>query len=344
MHFIKTRILSFLFLCTMVAGCGYVGSEGYYAVFNDSWVAPAILSPDNDLVIDAKLKYEQLSLEQGKSEAQLAEANADLEAGEKAISELDALKEVAINALTWNKTTTGQQVSLGSADLGKLAEQKETLNQMLTRQALIVDTSKRNLEAGLVQKPDLDREVQAMDQIQIALFENQRTQMQSSLLLTQAAMGQQALYNRAGGKLFTPEQIMSQDQLVRITCQRLETEATMRTQKAEKEKLEEELKEITKLKGELLARPIFHAIQANIDVAFAPYSALRGITKGGHVMSCLWSVVNCREVGKVSDIIPGESILPDPFSSMQTRGQFIVLDLNKDERDLSMKSKTLRIR
>src|ERR1700733_585421 len=107
MKHIKTQVFSFVALSALAAGCGVVGREGYF-IATDSWVAPAILTPQNDLVLDQKLKLEQILLEKGRAEQALAEANGDLEAGEKAIIKLNELRDFASNALTWTKASTSQ--------------------------------------------------------------------------------------------------------------------------------------------------------------------------------------------------------------------------------------------
>jgi hypothetical protein len=341
-NYVKTRIFSLVALGIIVSGCGYLGQQVYFVAV-DSFVAPAILSPDNDLVLDQKIKMEQILLEKGRAEESFAECNSDIEAGKKAIDKLNGLKDFASKALTWTKTTTGAQVMMGSADMATIATQKSQLNEMLERQELLVGDSKKNLDAGLVQKSDYDRELQTMNQLQIALFENERTKMQSELLFNQASMGQQAL-RTSGGSMPMPEQVMSMNQLITIECQLLQTEADMRAKFDEKQKDQEELSKISQLQNELEARPIFKAMDKQQDIAFAPYSSLKGITPGALLMDCVWGLFACKEVGKVINIIPGETILPDIFGSGQTRGQFIALDLRKDKHDESMQNKVLRVR
>jgi hypothetical protein len=339
-HF-KARVFSFVALSGMVGGCGYVGQQAYY-VGTDSFVAPALLSPQNDLVLDAKLKLSSLLLEKGRAEQSLNECEEDLKAGEQAVIKLNNLKDFSSKALTWTKNITGQQVISGSSDLKTLAAQRETLNQMLSRQAVLTAEAQNNLEAGLIQKPDLTKEVQALDTLQLALFENERSRMATNLLLSQASAGQQALY--VNGSAPMPEQVMSMNQLITIEVQLLQTEAEMRAKLAEKIKDQEELDKITQLEGELKERPIFKAMDKQQDIAFSPYSSLKGIVPGSHLMDCVWGIFNCRDVGKVVSIIPGETILPDIFGSGQVRGQFITLNLDKINHDESMQSKVLRVR
>lgn len=340
---LKTRVFSFIALTGMFAGCTALAKEGYF-VATDSFVAPAILSPDNDLVLDTKIKLEQILLEKGRAEQSLAECDGDIAAGKAAITELNGLKDFASNALAWTKTTTYQQASTGYADMQTLAAQKSALSKMLKRQSTLVDDSKKNLTAGLIQRQDYDRELQALDQVQIALFENVRTEMQSKLLLTQANMSQYSLRAGNKGSMPMPEQVMSMNMLITIECQALATEAALRAKVSERDRAKEELAKINTLEKELKARPIFRAIEQPLDIAFSPYTSLKGIAPGGKLMDCVWGVFHCKEVGKVVSIIPGETILPDIFGSGQVRGQFITLSLRKDMHDESMQSKVLRVR
>lgn len=342
MKHIKTRIFSFLALAGMLGGCGYVGHEGYWALM-DSWVAPAILSPDNDLVVDAKLKLSSVLLEKGKAQSELAESDADIEAAEKAIIRLNELKDLSQNALNWSKTTTAQQVQAGGVDLKTLAAQKAQLDSMLSQQSKIVSESKQNLEVGLIPKEDYEHEEQALNQINLALFDNDRARIASELLSSQAAMANTSLRNNSK-QMLTDGMMLVADMQVRIETQLLASEAELRSKMAARLQLKEELEKIEVLEEELHARPIFKAIDQNLDIAFAPYSSLRGIATGARLMDCAWGVFNCHEVGRVVGVIAGETILPDIFGSGQTRGQFITLNLMHHTHDEAMQSKVLRIR
>jgi hypothetical protein len=341
-YHIKTRLFSFVALSALVSSCGYVVEQGYYVAV-DSFVAPAILTPNNDLVLDQKLKLQQVLLEKSRVQQLLEESNASLAADEKVIIKLNDLKEYSSNSLVWTKATTGQQVSMGSAGSQALTEQNIQLHSMLARQERLTNDAEKNLSAGLIQRPEYDRELSALNQVQIALFENDRNKIQNSLALGTASMGQQAL---SSGKsaMPTPEQIMNAIQLNSIDLQLISTEADMRSKLFAKVKEQEEVAKIDRLESELRERPIFKAMEKQQDVAFAPYTALHGVAPGMRLVDCTWGIFNCRDVGKVEKIIPGETILPDIFGSGTVRGQFITLSLYIERHDESMQSKVLRVR
>lgn len=338
----KTRIFSFIALSGLVSSCGYLGREGYYVV-SDNWVAPTILGPDNDLVLEQRLKLAELLLEKGRAQSETDAVEGDLDADDKALTRLNELKSFASNALNFSTTATSQQVHTGNADIQTLANQELTLKQMIQRQETIVNDAKKNLSAGLISQPDLDREQQTFDQLQVADMENERSRMQSNLLLSQASMANHSLFTR-DGRIPTQEMTLQAQMIVQVECETLTIEADKRTKLAEKKRVRDELFKINNLESDLNTRPIFRAIEQNQDLAFAPYASLQGIIPGNKVMDCFWYMFNCKEVGRVSNVIPGETILPDIFTGGQVRGQFITLSLNASDHASSMQSKILRIR
>jgi len=290
------------------------------------------------------LKLEQIMLQKGIAEQALTEAEGDINAGEQATIKLIELRDTISHALTWTSNLTGAQVTMGNADVKVIATQKDELQNMIARQEQLVEDAKLNMNGGLIARPDYDREVQALDSLKLAQFENDRTRMASDLQLKQASMGQQALLAGKGTKMPMPDQVMVLNSLITVEVQLLQTEELQRTKIAEKEKDQEELKKIESLESDLRSRPIFKAIDSNVDLSFAPYSALKNIVVGAKVMNCVWGVFNCKEVGKVKEIISGEAVLPAIFGTGQTRGQFIAVELNDADHDASMKSTILRIR
>jgi hypothetical protein len=156
-------------------------------------------------------------------------------------------------------------------------------------------------------------------------------------------MANHSLYTR-DGQSPTQEMTMQAQMLVQIECELLQVQADQRTKLAEKGRVKEELAKIDGLEKDLRARPIFRAIENNVDMAFVPYTQLKGIQPNAQLMDCILAIFNCHKVGTVDSIVPGETILPDPFGSGQVRGQFITLVLNKNNRDDAMQSKILRVR
>lgn len=335
----KTRIFSFIAFAGLASGCGYLGREGYF-IATDGFAAPFILGPDNDLVVQSELKLAEVEMEKNRDISIKTSTESDIQACEKALTELSDMKLVAQKALTWTDTTTGQQVSIGNVDIDKLDEQQKTLSQMLDRQSVFMNDAKKNLEAGLLTQPDYEKEAQTYDQLRVAMVENNRSKLASQLLLSQAALGQQQIHSQAANQPM-PQQVMAANILTTIETQTLQTQALMRTAVAEHDRSSKELLDISILEKQVMARPIFQATKANINAAFVPYAQSKGVIPGTPVMYCMWDLFSCKQVGKVESIVDGEAILLDPMSATQTRGIYVLLDVKDAE---AMQSKILRFR
>lgn len=337
---VATRLFSLGALCGAVAATAWVGSTVYH-VATDGFVAPIILSPDSDMVIQSKLSMGQLLAEKHRITSTQEGIEAEIEAGQKAITQLKALHEASSRALEFTTVLTQQQVSAGNQDRSALVGQRAMFDKMIGDEEAFTARMKKDLEAGLVSKTDFARQVQSLNQVRLASLENERARIVSDAQIGQARLTQQAL-KQAGNKggISTPEMLMQQDQLVRVTCELLRLEAEHRSKTAERRHIEGEIVKIDELLAQLNARPIFRAIEAKTNVAFVPYTQIEGVKAGVGVYDCIWGVFACKKVGTVSELLPGEAIVQDPWGS-PARGQYAIMDLADPSAAMS---KTLRVR
>lgn len=336
---LKTRLFSVLALATTVCGLGYVGST-VYRIATDAFVAPIALTPDSDLVIQSKLALGQLLAERLKTQTKREQIDATVTAADEAIGELRALKRESERSLEWTKSVSAKQVSTGTMDLGAIAKQEEMTRKLVERQRDLVEKMNRDLAAGLVAKADVEKETQALGQLEMMLVDRERAKLATELVTTQAAMAQQALRASSRDGLSTPEMSMQRDQIVRIQCDLLKLEAERRAALTERAHLDEELEKLDELVAGLKSRPVFRATEANTNVAFVPYTQIDGVEQDARVFDCVWGVFACKSVGKVSSVLPGEVIVPDPWGT-PTRGVYALLDLSEQR---AAESRVLRVR
>lgn len=334
----KTRIFALATLVSVLSGVGYAGREGYRAA-TDSFIAPIILTPDNDLIVQSKIKLSELYVERAKSEAELEGIESNLAACAKAINRLTELQARTENALVWTKKVNAGQAVAGTADLRALAEQKAVLGAALAKQDEFSRAARADLDAGLISRSDYAKEVQSVGQVQLGLLENERMRLQAEMQMKQVILAQQSLAT-GGGAAPMPEMIQREDQRVRVELELIKLEAERRTKIAERTLMRDKIAKIDEISAQLKGRPIFRAVEKSMDVAFVPYTQIEGMRAGAAVYDCVWGLFNCKAVGTVAEIVPGEVVLPDPWGT-QTRGQYAVLDLSKHD---SAKSKSLRVR
>ena len=94
------------------------------------------------------------------------------------------------------------------------------------------------------------------------------------------------------------------------------------------------------LLAELEARPLYRAMTKATDIAFVPYDQLNGVTPGARIMDCTWGVFRCRQVGTITELVPGEVVTQDPWGKL-ARGQYAVLHLTDAH---AVRERVLRVR
>jgi len=336
---LTTRIASFAALCGVVGAFGYIANT-VYRVATDGFVAPIILSPDSDMVIQSKLSMSQLLAEKLRITSKKEAIEGEIQGADEALAELSALHTATSKALEWSSSITSTQAAAGVQDQRALASQQQTLSKMLTDGESFVERMKKDLEAGLVSKVEYEKERQSLNQLRVAAIENERAQIATSAQLSVVRLAQNAL--GAGGKprVATPEMISQQDQLVRVRCEMIRLQAERRSKVSERRSIDDELAKLDELLAQLKARPIFRAIEANTNVAFIPYSQIEGVRAGTTIYDCVWGVFACKPVGQIAELLPGEAIVPDPWGS-PARGQYAIMDLKVAQ---AAQSKVLRVR
>lgn len=335
---LHVRFFSLLTLCAIAVGFAYLAMTAYQAVV-DSFVAPAILSPDSDAVMAAKLKWSELTVERARAQAELEGIQADLTAGEKTIRSLQDLHHHAEGAAHWTSEVTFQKSESNASELKALADQRKVLQSMLDAQTDLLSKAEADVDAGVISRTDYAKEEQTLRQLELALLENERSTVQSQSAMNETQLAQRALA-RAAGAPAMPELIARDEQLVRVELETVRLESEKRSKLAERRAVMERLTAIDELETQLRSRPFFQAATHNVEVAFVPYTQSSGVEPGASVYSCLWGIFACRPVGTVAQLVPGEVVLPDPWGN-QARGQYAVLDLRDHE---AAKSKTLRVR
>ena len=119
---------------------------------------------------------------------------------------------------------------------------------------------------------------------------------------------------------------------------RIDSEKRAKT--AQRDALVERVAQIDEMVQQIEERPLFQAMDKDLELAFVPYTQLSGVAPGAGVYSCVWGLVWCHSVGVVSDLVPGEVVQADPWGS-STRGEYAVLELADHD---AARAKTLRIR
>ncbi len=330
------RLASLLALGFVLATVLWVAYSAWRAA-SDAFVAPLSLSPDSALVLDGKLRLTELELERARARAEAEQAAAELADADAEIAELEGLKRTVTAAAPWTQNLHSVEASAGAARLQNAAQQQSVLARMIAKQQQVAELGRKNLEAGVINRAEYEREEQRLDQLVLASLEAARSRVDSESAVRKVRLGQRSL---EGGAPPMPEMVAREDLSVRLGLQLLHLQAKKAARLAAKQALLERVGKLEELIAHLKRLPLYQAVETQLDVAFVPYTQLEGVRAGDRVLRCTLVVFGCREVGVVSALLPGEVMQPDPWGSTE-RGQFALLVLSDRS---AAHARTLRVR
>jgi hypothetical protein len=323
--------------------CGVTGALAYggyslYACARDSFAVPTILSPSSDVVAATNLKLGELHVERVRAVAEIEGIDADLAGAEQAVTRLQELKRTSSDAKHWTSRMTSSRATVGAEELHALESQKRVIVDMLAEQRDLTSRAQKDVEGGLISRGEFAKQQQALSQVQLALLDNTRAMSRGQSALAETQLAQQALAEDSAPQM--PELVNRQEQMIRVDLEIVRIEAERRAKTAERDALVERVAQVDEMVQQIEERPLFQALERDLELAFIPYTQLPGVAPGAEVYDCLWGLIWCEAVGTVSQMVPGEVIQADPWGS-QVRGEYVVLGLTDHS---AARAKTLRIR
>ena len=290
------RVISLAVLAAVSSGLTYGVAMAVRAA-RDAFVAPAILSPDNDLVLASKIKLGELSVERERARAELESLDSNVAADDAAIVRLADLKGALDKSRRFTAELTSGKAAASAAELQTLAEQRRVISEMREDQAERARRAEADARSGLVTRTDAEKETRALDEIHLALIDNARATSRSQADLRETALTQRAL---AGSDApLTPELADREDQAIHVDLETLRLEADRRSKEAQRGAVAARIEKIDELEAELRRRPVFRAVEGRVDLAFVPYTQIESVKPAASVYSCVWGLFFCKEVGTV---------------------------------------------
>jgi hypothetical protein len=306
---------------TLYAILVLVGSYAFVQVFfalNTSWVAPFIVTPTNDKILDLteKLVSSQQTLTVLVLDRdRLRDSMGDLK---KSKSSLDLLDSKFQRALRLQDTAnTVDAPELRQLNIEKNQDMAATLN-VLEEDREIETKINKDLRAGLITKGDA-----AVAKTQLRETRNTYTDGKIAEVLLRDSVRQK-----------TPDYGLTVDALskeaeLKSSIIQLAIQIT-----AGEEQLRSDETQILQLRAAIATAqnsPYFLATKHDVKFAFVPYENQAKIFEGGGVYSCYLNMVICHKVGTVQQIFADEERVnsPFPFFKSELRGSLIQLDLTE---------------
>jgi len=183
----------------------------------------------------------------------------------------------------------------------------------------------REFRAGLIDRSDLLSGKYQLAQItnsSLSLAERQTEYENRAAELESQAAALDGILGEKGGHSALSYDVLRIKQ--EYEASRLETARMIENRRTLQNSLERQEVRI----ASLLQSPYLRAVAEEANVAFVPYSNLDNVSVGSGVYSCALEMLFCSEVGKVTEILPGEVSFKHPHREKVVRGQMVSIDLD----------------
>ncbi|MCA9575483.1 MAG: hypothetical protein H6726_25785 [Sandaracinaceae bacterium] len=335
-----TRVVSLLSLAGVLGLIAWAGTEVYLAM-TDAWIAPLRLSPNDDAVMQARVRLTSQLAERDKLRAEVEFARAQAEVLDEEYARLATLLDAADGALSWSDDELGSEIRAVGDLLGRMRDERVALVDIQAREVERLERARANLSLGLVTEAEVAGAEAAVDRVALELLTLDRTVAASEVEHARWVRRRRGISATVTPEArVSPERGQHHEQRLRVSVELARINAERRRQAELVRVATNTLEATEQLLEELRERPIYRAMEARTDIAFVPYDAAEDVDEGGRVLACVWGVILCRDVGRVAELIPGEVVTEGPWGERE-RGRYAALLL--DEADAFME-RTLRVR
>ena len=321
------RVTAIFVLYGVLFGAGgYLFMQGFYVV-NHSWIAPSIISPSNDTILQMtaqmvrnKQMLETLTLDRNR----LMESLESMKAQRLQLIRIDNDLCSALLRKSESDATSG-------GDLEELIQEKRQdiskTRPVMNEVAAVEDRIENDLKAGLITKGDA-----AVQRASLTQFVNLYTDNKVAEVLLRDHVRQKTTRDIDTLEIIS-KRAEIESQVVQEAINISIGEQQLASDQKQIEGLEKAIKQISQ-------SPLYLATQADDDVklAFVPYDNEVGVEAGAPVFDCYLNMIGCRQVGTIRCIFADEQKRTHPLFKTELRGFLVELDLTSRE---SAKSRTL---
>lgn len=329
------KLFGFATLLIILLGLiAYVVVQVFYLV-NQSWVAPVILSPSHQRVLELNAKLTNQRYLRDKLSAEKLEVLAELEAIERLMASSASLEERFGATVSSDLQARRRELRQLGALLEQHRRSRVEIEQQSTQFAgLSKERLAQELEAQLI-----DRDAFVNGQFQVARVE----QMSLSLAQAEAKLeaevkelsrqvtALEAVAERSEGKAgagLTREVLLLEKDLMRLALDREHARGRIAPLQKQLEVIEQTLANYDEIIAAIQASPYLRAFASRVNLAFVPYENLEEVTEGAAIYGCELGLVWCEKAGEVMRVLDGEVTVRHPLHNRDLRGVMVEIRLD----------------
>lgn len=316
------RLLGFGILSLIVfVLVGYIGTSAFYYM-NRTWVTPTILSANDDKVVGLQSQLAAQMNERAKLAGELDQA-------ERAILAEQAFQLQFAKAIKFD--AQGRRAAL--AKVQQLAAVAAATRSQIAATngsyaAQTAATMEKDFKLGLINRDSMMNGKYQQAQISSANLSLAERQAQFDVQAQELAAQTQSLDALLADK--EQSAALSYD-VLKIARDYQTSKLVLARETGNRERLKESLKRQDQIISGVTSSAFMRAVADNATVALVPYSNLKNIEAGTSLYACRISMLVCREVGVVKDVLPGEVTVKEPNKDSVVRGRMISMQMSEPE-------------
>lgn len=316
------RLLGFGILTIIVLVLvGYITTTAFYFV-NKSWITPVAISPNDEKVVGLKTQLASQLNEREKLMHELEQSERRVKA-EQAF-QLQFAKAIRRDA-AGRRDALNRVQALASA-AAATRSQIRTTNESYAKQNS--DVAAKEYAGGLITKDTMLADQYQRAQIQganLALAERQADfDQRAAELRSQTSSLDALLANKSMSSAHSYD-------VLKIARDYEASKLELARETGNRDRLKLAIERQNQIIESVASSAELRALDNGATVALVPYENLHNADKGTPLYACRMSMIWCRKVGEVLDVLPGEVQVKHPKRDDLLRGRMIEMRMDEPE-------------
>lgn len=330
------KAMGFLVLALILGGLfSYLGLHGFFLV-NRRWIAPTIISPSDEQVLELNAQTAAQTAHRAKLEADRREVKARLDDAARIVAAEKVFQQRFAEAMADDRQFRLKELGdLLTLREQQLAARDEILsaNQAYAGMSKVRATELQN--AKLIDREawlTTNHQIAQMSQSNLAVvekgvdLENRIRELQRQIRAIEAITGGK---KRPNGTTPTVDVLRLQQEHTRSKLELARAEELHQALESSIGDLDGSIARYDQLLEAIKSSPYLKAMERNMTVAFVPYPNVANAVAGTPIYGCRMGLFFCKRVGTVLGVLDGEVVKKHPIRNQLIRGAMVEVDLDE---------------
>lgn len=328
------KVAGLVILAAILLGLASFFVVNLFFLVNDTWMAPVILSPSHDRVINLRSQLAQQAYQREKLDAEKLELEAQLRQASRAIAEQERFLTMLDEVVKSERALTEEQAT----QLRRMQQRMGGAQRSLKASGGDYDEFESHLldrhkDTRLIDKEAYTRGRYLLSQVKLTGATAQEKALDLDWRARRLEVQAESLgaFLGAGGRVTTLDalELVQQAEQARMELAALEDRKQSLT--AQLRLIDKSTARYDALLADIQQSPYLRAVEGRITIAFVPYDNLDNVDTGDAIYGCHLQLVGCTQVGTVKTVLDGEVAAKHPLDNRDVRG--LMVEINVDDPD-----------